>query len=326
MALVPVRAEADLPTTSGTGQRSTFTIDPTWQQAIAVTSAPVERRILRETLRTVGRIAYDENRMVDVNLKLSGWIQRLHVAETGQLVSEGQPLLEIYSPDLLATQRDYLTALDTLESLSDSPEPELIQRAESLVAAARRRLLLWDLTEDQVERLGETREVRDELPIISPVGGYVVAKHAVEGMFVNPGMRLYQIADLDRVWALVDVFEIDLPFVRVGQTTTLSLAYDPERTWRGRVDYIYPAVEPQTRTVKVRVVLENPDLALLPDMYVNGILEKSTGPVLALPREAVLDFGTRQVVYVDLGGGRLQAREVSADPEVGGFVPITGGH
>ena len=292
---------------------------------MGVTSAPAERRSLTETLRAVGRITYDENRMVDVNLKLSGWIQKLYVAEMGQLVQEGQPLLELYSPDLLATQRDYLIALETLESLGESPEPEIIERAESLVAAARRRLLLWDLTPEQVAHLGTTREVLDELPIISPAGGYVVAKHAVEGMFVNPGMRLYQIADLDTVWALIDIFEIDLPFVDVGQTTTLSLAYDPERTWRGRVDYIYPNVESQTRTVKLRVVLENPDLTLLPDMYVDVVLEKSTGPVLALPREAVLDFGTRQVVYVDLGNGRLQAREVATDPEVGGYVPITAG-
>jgi Cu(I)/Ag(I) efflux system membrane fusion protein/cobalt-zinc-cadmium efflux system membrane fusion protein len=325
MALVPVRAEAAPDASPPNRQRSTFTIDPTWQQAIAVTSAPVERQTLTETLRTVGRITYDENRMVDVNLKLSGWIQKLYVAETGQLVQEGQPLLELYSPDLLATQRDYLVALDTLESLSESPEPEIVERAESLVAAARRRLLLWDLTPEQVIRLGETREVLDELPIVSPARGYVVAKHAVEGMFVNPGMRLYQIADLDTVWALVDIFEIDLPFVREGQTTTLSLTYDPERTWRGRVDYIYPTVESKTRTVKLRVVLDNPDLTLLPDMYVDVVLEKRTGPVLALPREAVLDFGTRQVVYVDLGGGRLQAREVATDPEVGGYVPITAG-
>jgi len=307
------------------GQRSTFRIDSTWQQAIGVTTAPAERRTLTETLRTVGRITYDENRIVDVNLKLSGWIQKLYVAETGQLVQEGQPLLEFYSPDLLATQRDYLIALDTLESLRESPEPEIIERAESLVAAARRRLLLWDLTAEQVNHLGETREVLDELPIISPARGYVIEKHAVEGMFVNPGMRLYQIADLDTVWALVDIFEIDLPFVREGQMTTLSRTYDPEHTWQGRVDYIYPTVESKTRTVKLRVVLENPDLKLLPDMYVDVVLEKRTGPVLALPREAVLDLGTRQVVYVDLGGGRLQAREVATDPEVGGYVPITAG-
>ncbi len=325
MALVPVRAEGTSAESSATGQRSTFTIDPTWQQAIAVSSAPAERRTLTETLRTVGRITYDENRMVDVNLKLSGWIQKLHVAEMGQLVQEGQPLFEFYSPDLLATQRDYLIALDTLESLRESPEPEVIERAESLVAATRRRLLLWDLTEAQVTRLAETHEVLDELQFISPTRGYVVAKHAVEGMFVNPGMRLYQIADLDTVWALVDVFEVDLPFVSKGQTTTLSLTYDPERTWRGRVDYIYPTVEARTRTVKLRVVLENPGLTLLPDMYVDVVLEKRTGPVLALPREAVLDFGTRQVIYVDLGGGRLQAREVATAPEVGGYVPITAG-
>ena len=325
MALVPVLAEGASAGSAGAGPRSTFTIDPTWQQAIAVTSAPAERHTLTETLRTVGRITYDENRMVDVNLKLSGWIRQLYVAEMGQLVQEGQPLFELYSPDLLATQRDYLIALDTLESLRESPEPEVIERAKSLVAAARRRLLLWDLTEEQVTHLGKTREVLDQLPIISPARGYIVAKHAVEGMFVNPGMRLYQIADLDTVWALVDIFEIDLPFVKKGQTTTLSLTYDPERTWQGRVDYIYPTVESQTRTVKLRVVLANPDLTLLPDMYVNVVLEKRTGPVLALPREAVLDFGTRQVIYVDLGGGRLQAREVATDPEVGGYVPITAG-
>ena len=306
-------------------ERATLTIDPTWQQALAVTTAPVERRRLSNTIRTVGIVTHDENRLVDVNLRISGWITRLWVAETGQLVEPGQTLFELYSPELVSTQREYLLAVESLERVSASPEPEIVARARSLVEAARRRLLLWDLEPEQIRRLAEGGEVIDELPIVSPAGGYVLEKMAVEGMSVTPGMRLYRIAALDTVWVLADIYESELPFVATGQPATLRLPHDPERIWRGRVDYLYPTLEASTRTLKARLVVDNPSLALRPNMYVDVTIEKENAPVLAVPREAVLDLGERQVVFVDLGGGRLQAREVLAGQDVGGWVAVHAG-
>ncbi len=306
-------------------ERATLTIDPTWQQALAVTTAPVERRRLSNTVRTVGIVTHDENRIVDVNLRISGWITRLLVAETGQLVEPGETLFELYSPELVSTQREYLLAIENLERVSASPESEIVARARSLVEAARRRLLLWDLEPGQIRRLAAGGEVIDELPIVAPAGGYVLEKMAVEGMAVTPGMRLYRIAALDTVWVLADVYESELPFVATGQPATLRLAHDPGRTWRGRVDYLYPTLEPSTRTLKARLVVDNPSLALRPNMYVDITIEKENAPVLAVPREAVLDLGARQVVFVDLGGGRLQAREVLAGHDVGGWVAVHAG-
>ena len=306
-------------------EKATLTIDPTWQQALAVTTAPVERRRLSSTVRTVGIVTHDENRVVDVNLRVSGWITRLLVAETGQFVEPGETLFELYSPELVSTQREYLLAVENLERVSASPEPEIVARARSLVEAARRRLLLWDLEPGQIQRLAETGEVIDELPIVSPAGGYVLEKMAVEGMAVTPGMRLYRIVALDPVWVLADVYESELPFVATGQAATLRLPHDAQQIWRARVDYLYPTLDPSTRTVKARLVVDNPSLALRPDMYVDVTIEKENAAVLAVPREAVLDLGARKIVFVDLGGGRLQAREVLAGQDVGGWVAVHAG-
>lgn len=333
MDLVPVyRPEAmteDRQAPPGTGptpeERATFRIDPTWQQAIAVTTAPAETRILRKTLRTVGHVAVDENLLTDVDLKLSGWIRRLHVAETGQFVERGQPLFELYSPELVSTAREYRLALDHLERVAESPEEEVVERARSLVEATRQRLRFWDLAAEQIDGLGQSDVLPAALPVLSPAAGYVVEKAAVEGMRVTPGTRLYRIADLSRVWVLADVYESEVSFIREGQPATVEVTHRPGRSWTGRVDYIYPTVKPATRTVQVRLVFPNPGLTLQPDTYVDVVLEARTTPVLAVPREAVLDLGLRKVVFVDLGEGRLQAREVAVGPEAGGFVPIRAG-
>jgi len=306
-------------------ERATVTIDPTWQQALAVTTAPVERRLLSGTIRTTGTVTHDENRLFDVNLRISGWITDLRVAETGQLVAPGQTLFEIYSPELVSTQREYLLAVENLERVRASPEPEVVARARSLVEAARRRLQLWELGAAQIQRLAETGEVVDELPIVAPAGGYVLEKMAVEGMAVTPGMRLYRIAALDAVWVLADVYEGDIRLARIGQQATVRLPHDPERVLRARIDYMYPTLDAATRTLKARLVVDNPDLALRPDMYVDVVIEGDGRQALAVPREAVLDMGVRRIVFVDLGGGRLQAREVRTGQEAGGWIEVHAG-
>jgi RND family efflux transporter MFP subunit len=329
MALIPVERDGG-DTSAGAAPRpgaaaSTFRVEPHWQQAVGVTTTVVESRHLSETIRAVGRVTHDESRLADVNLKLSGWIENLRVAETGQFVRAGDTLFDLYSPELVSTQGEYLTALDNLERVADSPEEEVVARARSLVDAARRRLRLWDLGEEEVDRLAETREVRDTLPVTSPATGYVLEKMAVDGMRVDPAMRLYRIANLDRVWVIADLYESEARFVRQGQRATMRLPYDTGQTWTGRVDYIYPTLEPRTRTLQLRVVFSNPDLRLRPDMYADVYLEHHVGPVLAIPREAVVDLGMRQVVFIDLGGGLLQAREIDSGVELEGYVEVRAG-
>lgn len=304
---------------------ATFRIDPTWQQAVGVRTATVERRPLRETLRLVGRVVVDESRLSDVNLRTAGWIERLHVDETGERVRPGEPLFDLYSPELVTAQRDLLLALDNVARLAGSPSDEARERARSLVDASRRRLRRLGLTGTQVDEVAAGGEPRETLPVLAVNGGYVLDKTAVEGMHVGPGMRLYRIADLDTVWVLADAYEGDVPFVRPGQEATFRLAYTRERSWRGHVDYVYPTLDADTRTVQVRLVFDNPGLVLRPDMYGDATVAREGAPGLAIPAEAVLDLGTRKVVYVDLGQGRLQAREVALGPVAAGWYPVRAG-
>lgn len=306
-------------------QRATFRVDPTWQQAVGVRTAPVRTRALTATLRLVGRVVVDETRLWDVNLRTAGWIERLYVDETGQRVRAGEALFDLYSPELVTAQRDLALALDNAERLAASPSDEARERAESLVDASRRRLLRLGLTEAQLEEVADGGELQETIPVLAPRGGYVLDKMAVEGMRVEPGMRLYQIADLDTIWVLVDVYEGDVTFLEPGQEATFRLAYQPERAWRGRVDYVYPTLEADTRTVQVRLVLDNPELELRPDMYGDVILRRDAAPQPAIPAEAVLDLGTRKVVFVDFGEGRLQAREVALGPRADGWYPVRAG-
>ncbi len=309
------------------GERATFQIDPTWQQAIGVTTETVRRRSLRESLRTVGRVTYDESRLVDVNLRVSGWIEKLLVAETGQLVGAGDPLFELYSPELVSTQGEYLLARDNAARLAASPESELRQRAESLLQTTRRRLELWGLTPLQIQQLDAAGEVVDSMPILSPAAGYVVEKNAVQGMRVDPGMRLYRIADLSTVWVIADVYASELSFVGEGMRATMSLAYATGRSWAGRIDYVYPTIERDTRTVQVRLVFANTDLALRPNMYGEVVLDAVSGPVVTVasrshhrPRvaaRALRGSGWRQAAG-PRGPHRARGRRHGADPRRGG--------
>lgn len=306
-------------------QRATFRVEPEWQQAIGVRSAVVAPRTLEQSLRLPGRVAMDETRMVDVNLRVAGWIETLHVGETGQVVEAGQKLLDLYSPELVTAQRDLLVAVENADRLAASPVEEARDGAASLVRASRQRLLRFGLTEVQVDEVAHGGELRETIPILAPSDGYVLEKMAVDGMRVDPGMRLYRIVDLSTVWVLVDVFEGDAGFVRVGQPATFRLSYGGDSAWRGRVDYVYPTLDPGTRTLRVRLVFRNSDLQLRPEMYGDVVFERRTETALAVPDEAVLDLGTRQIVFVKLDNDRLQAREVEVGPEIGGWRSLLAG-
>lgn len=306
-------------------QRAPVRLSPLQQQLIGVTYGTVERRPLRKVVRTVGRVEYDERKLAEVTLKVGGWIQDLYADYTGKLVRKGQPLLTLYSPDLVTAQEEYLLALRTAEKLRDSRVPGARESAESLVQASRTRLHLWNLSPRQIEELEETNQPKLFQTIYSPLGGFVVEKAVLLGRRVEPGMTLYKIADLSTVWVHADIYEYELPLVRTGQVATMTLVSYPGERWQGTVDYIYPSLETQTRTNKVRVVFPNPGTKLKPGMYANIELDVSLGEQLAIPEEAVLYSGTRALVFVAQEEGRLVPREVTLGAQADGYVGILSG-
>lgn len=290
--------------------RAPLTLDLRRQQLIGVRTAPVARTELTPTVRTVGTVRYDETRLSDVNLKLEGWIRELHVDFTGQFVAQGQPLFTLYSPDLLTTQNEYLLALKTRDQLGQSQIPDARDSAERLVESARQRLELWDLPPEELRALDETRQARTTVVFRSPVSGYVIEKQAVQGMHVAAGQTLYRVADLSRVWVEADVYEQEMPLLRVGRSAIVTLDAYPGERFTGRSVYIYPFVEERTRTVRVRFEFPNPNGRLRPGMYANVELQAPAGTGLTVPGNALVESGRQQIVFVALGNGYFEPRQV----------------
>lgn len=309
------------------GEPNQILIDPVTIQNMGVRLAPVERRSLSRTIRTVGLVAYDEPRQYSVNSKVEGWVEKLHVNATGQPVRQGQPLLEIYSPDLVAAQQEYLLALANSKRLAANPYPEIAAGAGRLLEAARTRLSYWDIDEPQIAALTETGRIRKSMTLYSPNGGVVTMKKVVEGMRVMAGEELLQIADLSRVWVIADLYEHDLPLVRVGQSATVEIPSAPDRKLQGRITYIYPSVENESRTVKARIEFANPGLELKPEMYANVVIATAAqGDALVVPGGAVLRSGKGATVFVALGEGRFEPRVVQTgmSDEAGNLQILSG--
>lgn len=321
MDLVPVYADED-----ESPSAHAIRIDPVTIQNMGIRTAVLKRGPLVKTIRTVGRIDYDEQLVTFINTKFEGWIEKLYVNETGQHVDKGQPLFDVYSPQLYSAQEEYLAGLRGLETLAASTEA-VKEQARRLLEAARIKLEYLDVSDEQIDALRRAGEIQKTLLIHSPSRGIVTEKMALEGMYVQPGMKLYTIADLSRVWAYVDIYEYQLPWVRVGQQATMTLPYVPGREFLGKVVYIYPYLEKQTRVIKVRLEFENPTLELKPDMYANVTLEAELErDALLIPREAYIDSGKRQVAFVDLGGGKFQPRDIQVGVEAeNGMVEVLDG-
>ncbi|WP_447974475.1 efflux RND transporter periplasmic adaptor subunit [Nitrospira sp. Kam-Ns4a] len=309
---------------SGPGQAFAM-LSPWQQQLIGVKTMVVERRPLETLVRAVGRVDYDEQRVAHVNLRLSGWVEDLFVDYTGQVVHEGHPLLTLYSPDLVATQEEFLLALGAQAKVKDSPIPEVRQQADELVEAARDRLRLWTLTDAQINDLAQRGKPLTYVPIYSPIRGHVVAKNVFKGMFVRPEMTLYTIADLATVWVNAEIYEHEASFVKTGQPATVTFAAYPGETFHGHVSYIYPYLNRETRTVKVRLEFSNPDLRLKPDMYGDVVIPVNRGSKVAIPEQAVLDSGTRTLVFVARGEGMFEPRTVTLGPKVGAYYEVREG-
>jgi RND family efflux transporter MFP subunit len=277
------------------------------------------------TVRTTGVVRYDETRLTDVNVKLEGWIRDLHVDYTGQLVRKGQPLFTLYSPDLLTTQNEYLLSLKTRDQMQASQVADARDYANRLVEAARQRLALWDLSPEQIATLERTRQPVEAVTFTSPAAGVVIEKAAIQGMHLMPGQTLYKLADLSSVWVEADIYEQEMAQLRVGQRATVTLDAYPGESLSGRATYIYPFVEEDTRTVKVRFQFANSRGRLKPGMYANVELQSGDGMSMTIPANAVLDSGTQQVVFVAQGEGRFTPRTVKVGRRVAERVQILDG-
>ncbi len=301
------------------------TVAPFKQQLIGVKTAAVEKRPLESVIRAVGRVDYDEQRIAHINLRVSGWIEELFVDYTGQRVRKGQPLFTLYSPDLVATQDEYLLALRVQDKVKDSPIPEVRQQAEQMVEAARDRLRLWTLIDEQLNELARLGKAQTYVTIHSPIRGYVIDKKVFKGMFVEPEMRLYTIADLSTVWVNAEIYEYEVPFVQMGQLATVTFSSYAGEEFHGRVSYIYPYLNKEARTVKVRLELPNPGVLLKPDMYGDVLISVNHGTNLAIPEQAVLDSGKRTLVFVVRGEGLFEPRTVKLGPKIGSYYEVREG-
>jgi len=316
MDLVPVYSDEGEEEAAEAG---TVTIDPVTIQNLGVRTATAEKRELTKSIRTIGRIDYDEKRLYHLHAKVDGWIEKLYVDFTGEKVKKDDILLELYSPKLVSAQEEYLLARKSRETIAGVGR-------ESIAELSRRRLDLWDVPPHQIKEIEKTGTAMKTLHIHSPASGIVIEKPATEGMYVKPGMKLYTIADIARVWVYVDVYEYELPWIRLGQEAEMTLAAYPGKTFTGKISFIYPYLEQKSRTNKVRLEFDNPGFKLKPNMYANvrlkSVVSKQT---VAVPTEAVILSGERSIVLLSRGGGKFTPRAVTLGAEADGYYEIREG-
>lgn len=323
MDYVPVYADAAANKNDHAG---TVKIDPVMVQNMGVRTAVAERTSMSRTIRAVGRIDFNEQSMVRIHPKVEGWIDEMWVDKTGETVKNDAILLSIYSPKLVSTQQEYLLALNSLETLSDSPFKDIRRGAQELVNSSRQRLQMFDVPEHQIRDLEKTHNVSKFLHIHSPVTGTVIRIGARQGQFVMPNTELYMMVNLDRVWVYADVYEYEIPWVKVNDEVEITLASVPDRKFKGKVAYIYPYAEAKTRTTKVRIVVDNPELLLRPDMLAEVSINSDTRlDVVVIPAEAVIRSGDRTQVFVVREPGKFEPRLVRLGFESKGKVVVQEG-
>jgi len=313
MDLIPVYAEE--------GQKysdSSVLINPAMVQNMGIRTQQVQRMDFTRTIRTVGEVQYDEEQLYHVNTKVSGWIENLHVHFVGDQVQAGDSLIEIYSPELVATQQEYVIALQNVQQASGSTLPSVQEDAKKLLASTRTRLEYWDIPASEIERLSETGEVRKTIVLIAPTTGIIVERNAIVGSYVEVGEDVFKIADLRTVWVHASFFENEVPWIRDGQPVEMHLSYLPGKTYTGRVSYIYPYLREKARDVHVRLIFSNPDLDLKAGMYANVQLQgRVIADAVVVPSEAVIRSGARAIVFIVRGEGRFEPREVLLGEEGG---------
>ncbi len=310
MTLVEKKAKAEI------GQHPEVTLSSAVVQSMGVRTARVERGTLWRHVRTVGRVEYDETHLAHVHSRAEGWIEKLELRAEGEPVQKGQVLAQLYAPDILSAQVDFLIAMDQQGQGARRVTPD----------KARNLLRLLDVPEDVILDIARTRETRNTVPVLAPEDGIVTRMTARDGMYVTPGSEMFTIADLTKVWVMVDVFEHQLAWIAPGMEAEISVPAHPERTWTGKVDYLYPDLDPKTRTLRVRLVFDNPELLLKPNMFAEVVIYG--GPkkdVIKIPREALIETGERATVVRALGEGRFQPVDVVTGMDAGGEVEVLSG-
>ena len=303
----------------------TVQISPEKQQLIGVKYEQVAMGGGSRTIRAVGKVAIDETRIGHVHTKVEGWIDQVFVDFTGKLVQKGQPLLTIYSPDMLASQRELLLASKAKTIMKDSALPSGFDQSESLLQATRRRLELWDFSEAQIDQVLKTGEPIKNITVYSPMTGYITDRKAFPQVKVMPDTDLYTIVDLSHVWIMADIFEYEAPNIRLGQTARVTLEALPGRVFNARIDFLQPQVDPMTRTLKVRLNMDNPGVMLKPDMYADVDFLVNIPSKLTVPADAVLNAGERKTVFVDRGNGYFEPRQVKTGEREGDRIQILSG-
>lgn len=324
MDLVLMKAHSAAASASAVPGLATVAIAPEARQRMGLKMGTVEMRTLTGAVRTSARIAADETRLHRVTTKIEGWVDKLFVATTGQAVTKGDPLLTVYSPELVSAQAEYLATLAAHQALTNS-KPDMQGGRNSLLAASRRRLELWDISDEQIERLEKTGKVEKHLTLYAPASGWVTERMVLAGQKIMPGEALMVIADLTHVWADADIYQSDLPYVKTGMSVTVSLPYWSGQVFTGGVSFIAPTLDPMTRTVKARLEIPNPKLLLKPEMYAIAELNYELGQRPAVPTAAVIFTGTRSVAFRDAGDAHLAPVELKLGARSGDYYEVLGG-
>lgn len=323
MKLVEKKTQATAPAATVPGL-ATVAVTAETRQRMGLKLGTVGKRSLTGVVRTSARIVANETRQHRVTTKIEGWVDKLFVATTGQAVKKGDPLLTVYSPDLLAAQAEYLIALAARQTLA-STNSGVLQGDDSLLAAARRRFELWDISDEQLDRLEKTGKAEKYLMLYAPASGWVTERMVLAGQKIMPGEALMVISDLTEIWADADVYQSDLPHVKVGTPVEVTLPYWPGQVFTGQVSFITPALNAMTRTLNARLEIHNPDLRLKPEMYATATLKHEFGEKLAVPTTAVVFTGTRNVAFRDMGDGHLAPAELKLGARSGDYYEVLEG-
>lgn len=319
MDLVPVYE-------SDAGMQGAVRIDPSVQQNINLKTDTVRRRNLSAIIRTSGHLDYNEKLVYEVNAKITGWVEKLYVNFTGKYVRAGDPLLDIYSPDLVSAQEEYLSAMDYRKSVSSSGNQQLEQSASRLLESSKRRFQYWDIPDEEIRALENTREVKKVLTLRATQSGYVIDKRIVEGARIMAGQALMKIADLSTIWLHADLYEFEISEIREGNPAIMTVPAYPGKEYSGRVTFLYPFLDAKARTMRVRMEFSNPETRLKPEMFANVTIDAGIAKdVLTVPEQSVIRSGVRNIVIVALGDGLFSPKEVVLGKPAGGFYQILGG-
>ena len=331
LSLCRMEPFADQASAAELADAPTIEIPAEKQQLIGVKTIALSLQPMETVIRTVGRVDYDERGLATINTRFEGWIEKLFVNVTGSVVKKGQPLAEIYSPELYATQLEFINALrmagseKTKTGTADTLQTMLAKDSQSIAEAAKQRLQLWDISESQIKTIAKTGKPNRTLSIESPVNGAVIQKNVVLGMRVMPGDKMFDIADLSTVWVVADLYESQMAQVGIGQKVSISFDNFPGKVIASTIDFVAPVLTGETRTVRVRCTIPNADGQLKPQMFAAMEIRIDLGEKLAVPDDAVIDTGTRKIVYVDRGEGLFEPREVLTGIKSGGLTELTQG-